>query len=224
MSNDAVFYSDWSRVSVIRGLALLLLWFATVYYLGREQLFASQPGQALRPVLLTIALPVALFLGAYFSVPKFKHFVLAQDLRVLTILQSWRVIGFAFLLLYAHQVLPGLFAWPAGIGDLAVGLAAPWIAIKLARRADYAQTRSFLWFHLLGMLDFVVAAITASLASGAFPLLHSGLPNSAPMEVWPLIVFPAFLVPLFLCLHLAALLKLAHKPVASLAIGRVRPV
>ena len=37
-------------------------------------------------------------------------------MTTLTTLQLWRVIGFAFLALYAFDTLPGLFALPAGWG------------------------------------------------------------------------------------------------------------
>jgi hypothetical protein len=51
------------------------------------------------------------------------------DLRLLTALQGGRVIGFVFLALYAHGLLPGLFAWPAGLGDVLVGGAAPFVLL-----------------------------------------------------------------------------------------------
>ncbi len=41
-------------------------------------------------------------------------FVLSADLRLLTAIQAWRAGGPGFLALYAHGLLPGLFAVPAG--------------------------------------------------------------------------------------------------------------
>jgi len=35
--------------------------------------------------------------------------------RVLTALQMWRVIGFVFLLLEAHRLLPAMFAYPGRV-------------------------------------------------------------------------------------------------------------
>ena len=122
-------------------------------------------------------------------------------------LHHWRVLGFTFLMLYAHGVLPGLFAWPAGLGDVAIGVSAPLVVQALARSPDFARSRAFVTFHVLGMFDFFVAGTTATLASGAFPSLLSGSPTSAPMEVWPLSLFPAIFVPLFLIVHLGALFQ-----------------
>ncbi len=184
--------------------------FAVAAVIGVTGALTAGPGAGLRPVLLAIFVPVTGLVLATATLPRLRSWVLSLDLRMLTLFQSWRVIGFAFLPLYAYDVLPGLFAWPAGLGDVAVGLAAPFVAARLARDPGYAASRGYLWFHLAGLLDFVGAAGTAMLASGAFPAIHAGLPTSAPMEVWPLFLFPGFLVPLFIALHLAALLQIVR--------------
>ena len=133
-------------------------------------------------------------------------------------------LGFAFLMLYAHDVLPARFAWPAGFGDIAIGFATPLVVRALARRPDFATSRRFLAFNLLGLLDFVVAAATASLASGAFAALLSGPVTSAPMETWPLPLFPALFVPVFTILHLSILFQVAARRRVALAPpGAVRP-
>ena len=77
----------------------------------------------------------------------------------------------------------------------------------MVRRAEFARSRAFVTFHLLGILDFIVAGGSATLASGAFPALHMGPLTSAPMEYWPLSLFPSFIVPLFLFIHLAVLFQ-----------------
>ena len=151
--------------------------------------------------------PVALFLALYAASPGFRGFVLSRDLRVVTMLQAWRVVGFGFLLLYGHGVLPGLFAWPAGLGDVAVGLSAPLVVLALARDPVFAASRAFVVWNWLGLADFAVALAAAALASGAIPALVAGGVTSAPMEVWPLYLFPGFFVPLFVFLHLTALFQ-----------------
>src|SRR5262249_11237234 len=45
--------------------------------------------------------------------------------------------------LYVHGVLPGAFAWPAGLGDIAIGVTAPWVALALVRRPGFATSRVF---------------------------------------------------------------------------------
>lgn len=190
------------------GLAvLLLLWFAAAAFIGTEQLLVNRSGGFLPPIAITAVLPVVLFLALYGLSARFRGFMLAQDLRTLTLLQMWRVIGFTFLPLLAIGALPGLFAWPAGLGDVAVGLGAVYVVARLDRDADYAASAGFLRFHLLGLLDFAVAVGTAGLAAGAFPALIPGGVTSAPMDVWPLNLFPSFGVPIFIILHLTVLFK-----------------
>ena len=186
----------------------LAAWFALTAAIGMSGFVAAGPDQAFRPVLVTVVVPIAVFLALFAGSDRVRDFVLTRDLRVVTMLQAWRIIGFAFLPLYAYGVLPGLFAWPAGLGDVAIGLSTPLIVLALARQPGFAHSRKFVVWNLLGMLDFVVAAGTSTLASGAFPGLFAGSVTAAPMEVWPLVLFPAFIVPLFAILHLTVFLQL----------------
>jgi len=197
-------WSPSTKTGIAAGLAL---WFAAAWALGVSGVLAVGAAETLRPVLLPIVVPVAVFVAAYGASVRFREFVLSWDIRVLTKLHHWRVLGFTFLMLYAHGVLPGLFAWPAGLGDVAIGVSAPLVVQALAQRPEFAESRAFVAFHVLGMFNFFVAGATATLASGAFPGLHPGSLTSAPMEVWPLSLFPAFIVPLFLILHLGALFQ-----------------
>jgi hypothetical protein len=65
---------------------------------------------------------------------------MAVDLPLLTAVQAWRFAGFGFLALFVYGVLPGIFAWPAGLGDMMIGLTAPWVALALARRPAFAAS------------------------------------------------------------------------------------
>ena len=187
--------------------AVLALWLVAAWALGVSGVMSADAAQTFRPVLLSILVPVAAFLTAYAGSVRFRGFVMSWDIGVLTMLHHWRVLGFTFLMLYAHGVLPGLFAWPAGLGDVAIGVSAPLVVQAMARHPGFARSRAFVTFHVLGMLDFVAAGATATLASGAFPALYAGSPTSAPMEVCPLSLFPTFIVPVFLILHLGALIQ-----------------
>lgn len=55
-------------------------------------------------------MPVAVFLGLYGTSTGFRDFIFDLDLRLLTMFQAWRVIGFAMLALFAYDLLPGAFA------------------------------------------------------------------------------------------------------------------
>ena len=58
---------------------------------------------------------------------------------------------------------------------------------------------------VLGILDFVVAFTTATIC--AMTIANDTPPTIAPMGQLPLVLIPAYLVPLFIMLHLAALFQ-----------------
>jgi hypothetical protein len=84
---------------------------------GAAGLFEPGPGRPPLALLAAIVVPPALFLVAYRISAAFRRFVLSLDLRLLTAVQAWRVLGGMFLVLYAFNLRPALFAFPAGLGS-----------------------------------------------------------------------------------------------------------
>jgi len=195
-------------LTILAGLAIVQ--FAAAYIIGTGHLLTNDQHLVVPPIALTMIIPVTLFLLAYAMSATFRGFVLSLDIRTLTMMQLWRVIGFGFLTLYAYDVLPGLFAWPAGLGDVAVGLGALFVVARMDRDPDYQTSKGLVRFHWLGLFDFVVAFATVGLASGAFPGLIADGVTGAAMDVWPLNIFPSFLVPAFIILQVIVLLKVRH--------------
>jgi hypothetical protein len=117
-----------------------------------------------------------------------------------------RVAGVAFLLYLALGHLPALFALPAGLGDIAAGIAAPLVALRLTRGTG---RRAALWFNAFGMTDLVVALTLGALTG--FQLLNV-TPSSAPITELPLALIPTATVPLFFALHITAVSALARAP------------
>ncbi|MHA1569709.1 MAG: hypothetical protein ACTSXZ_09570 [Alphaproteobacteria bacterium] len=186
--------------------AALSLWFALVALAIDADLLRNPPGQPPLPLIVAVAIPLSIYFLLYRASSAFRNYVLSADLRLITILQSWRVAGVLFLGLYAYDVLPGLFALPAGIGDMAVGITAPVMALTLLARPGYAASRGFVLWNWLGIVDFIVAFTAGTLAAGVVPGLV-GEVTSAPVTMWPLALIPAFLVPLFATLHITALIQ-----------------
>ena len=158
------------------------------------------------PIAIGVTAPVVVFLGAFWMSRRFREFVLTADLRLVAGIQAWRAAGFGFLALYAHGVLPGLFALPAGLGDIAIGVTAPWIVLALIRRPGFAASKTFVVWNLLGLLDLVVAVSTGALGS-ALATGIAGEITTRPMAQLPLVLVPAYLVPIFVMLHLASLFQ-----------------
>lgn len=189
---------------VIAGL--LVAWFALVFVLGASGAFARPPGTPPIPMGIGATAPIIIFLVAFRMSRTFRDFVLTADLRLCTGIQAWRFAGLAFIALYAQGSLPGLFAWPAGLGDIAIGLTAPWVTLALIRRESFRFSRLFLMWNLLGILDLIVAVTTGVLSSGLAVGL-AGEITTAPMALLPLVLIPEYFVPIFVMLHLAAIFQ-----------------
>lgn len=194
------------KLAVGTGLAI---WFGIVFILGAAGTFDT-PHLALPLHLLTgVVAPVAAFLVLYRAIGSFRAFVLATDLRLVIGMQAWRFAGFGFLALYAYDLLPGLFAWPAGLGDMAIGVTAPWVVLALIRRPGFAASNSFIIWQLLGLLDLVVALTTGVLGSGS-AIGIGGEITTDVMGQLPLVLIPCYFVPIFVMLHLTALFQARH--------------
>jgi len=124
---------------------------------------------------------------------------------------SFRVTtGVAFLLTMALGHLPALFALPAGLGDIAAGIAAPLVARGLAQGTG---RRAGLWFNAFGMTDLVTALTLGGLTG--FQLI-SVTPSAAPLSQLPLALIATAAVPLLFALHVTSVSALARAPRAPL--------
>jgi hypothetical protein len=129
---------------------------------------------------------------------------------------TFRVAGVAFIITMALGHLPALFALPAGLGDMATGIAAPLVAYKLARGTGRRAAR---WLNVFGLTDLVVAMTLGALV--AFQLV-AVTPSGAPVAALPLALIPTADVPLLFALHLTSLSMLrSPRPAAVPAQRRV---
>ena len=119
----------------------------------------------------------------------------------LTLPHSLRVVGVLFLIVMALGHLPAAFAMSAGLGDIAIGVAAPFVALQLARGTGRAGA---VVFNVLGILDLVVAGALGFLL---FRLVEV-TPSTAPLFVLPLALIPTVAVPLAIMLHIVSLRRL----------------
>lgn len=112
-----------------------------------------------------------------------------------------RVLGVLFLIAMAQGTLPAAFALPAGLGDVAVGVA----AILLAGR--WTPRRTF-WFTVAGLTDLVVAVTLGLLGGLATHPILAVSPSTAAMSLLPLALIPTTVVPLDAALHVLSLARL----------------
>ena len=187
---------------------VLVVWLALVLELGANGSFVRRPGSIPLPIIIGVIAPLIVFFAAFRLSESFHSLVLTADVRLMAGIQAWRFAGLGFLALYANGVLPGFFAWPAGVGDMFIGLTAPWVIMALIQRPDFKSSSLFIGWNLLGILDLVVAISTGALSSGLAPGIV-GATTTAPMAHLPLVLIPAYLVPLFIMLHLATLFQVS---------------
>ena len=187
---------------------LFSAWLALVFVLAARGAFVGQPGTPPLALLISFVVPLSLFLIGYQTVRPFREFVLSADLRIIVGMQAWRWAGFGFLTFYTYRVLPGIFAWPAGLGDMLVGITAVTVLASLLRNPAFAASKRFVLWNLLGILDLAVAISIGALVPLLAPNLY-GAVTTSPMAQLPLVLIPTFLVPTFLMLHLTALFQVA---------------
>jgi hypothetical protein len=191
----------------IRSISILLtVWLLLVISLGLAGAFVGLPGKPPLAIAIGVAAPLMLFFGWLRLSSSFREFMLSLDLRLIVGMQAWRWAGLGFLSLYAHKVLPAVFAFPAGLGDMAIGVTAPWIILALVRQPGFAAGGAFIRWNILGIMDLLVA-ISIGAAGAFFTTGAPGEISTAPMATLPLLLIPAFLVPLFLMLHTTALMQ-----------------
>jgi len=177
---------------------ILAVWFAFALTGAAFGIFKAPAGRPPVPIALAASIPLAVFL-IWFAVSKgFRDFLLGLNPRVITLVHSWRLVGYAFLVLYTYGILPGMFALPAAWGDIFIGATAPLVALKLA---DRKHLKIFALWQILGMIDLLNAVAMAATTAVIRP---NGIGPDA-MAVLPLSVIPTFGVPVFLILHLISL-------------------
>jgi hypothetical protein len=124
-----------------------------------------------------------------------------RTLAELLITQTARWLGCVFLVLKVGGQLPGFFAYPAAFGDITVGVTACVAVIALI----WSTSASIpIAWSVLGLLDFVGAVGTGFLASQAVAVVHTDPPTSVFTQ-WPMVLFPAYMVPFSIILHITTI-------------------
>jgi hypothetical protein len=175
-------------------VALIAGWFIFALSASALHLFENNSQRVGIAVAIAALTPIVVFALWFAASETFRQFALSLNPRILTGAQGWRIIGFTFVLLQARDLLPAIFALPAGYGDMVIGATATLVAWQLA---SPSHRNSFILWQVLGMTDLVTAV---SLGTTARLLDPSG-PSMLPLTVLPLSLVPTFLVPLFMILH-----------------------
>jgi hypothetical protein len=214
-------FSRGSATRVAGGFALLWgAWVLASDFLAAADVYRFEPTRPIPwlPIGLIVSLGTALLLTRTPVVSR----ILAQPdvLWRLTLPQIFRVVGVTFLVVMALGKLPAVFALPAGLGDMAIGIEAVFIARNLRR--GMVSRRAVWYFNVLGLVDLVVALIIGFAAAPAVVRLLLVSPSTEAISLLPLALIPATAVPLAAALHLLSLRRLmvaGATPVAAETVG-----
>jgi hypothetical protein len=161
-------------------------------------------------------LPLAIFLPVIVGAPllllskRVGQLLDAMPSAWLVALQLYRVFGSQWLAYWLRGLLPGLWALPAGTGDVLTGLLAVPAAIALATGTAEGRTAAILW-NIFGVADFAVAITLGMIISpGPFQLIVLNGP-SIGLDGYPNVLTPAFVVPSSILLHALSLRQLRRR-------------
>jgi len=126
--------------------------------------------------------------------------------RLLAWPHAFRVAGVSFVISMILGHMPALFAIPAGLGDMAVGIAEPIVTRRI--KAGHGH-RAALWFNIFGLVDLVTALTLGGLT--AYEIVHVSPANTGLSQL-PLALIPTVGVPVLFVLHLLTLRRLRKSP------------
>lgn len=191
----------------IASAVYLFGWLTLAIILGNAGVFQASATTKFPAIVLGIALPLGIGMAVLQRSTVLNSVIEAVPIPWLAGIQLYRAFGFIFLALYATGRLPGEFAIPAGIGDVAVGVLAPVVGY-LFSKGFRLSCFAVLGWNILGILDLVVSVALGFLSSpGPFQVLALETPNEI-ITAFPLVLVPVFAVPLSILLHFATLRRL----------------
>src|SRR5271170_661936 len=189
--------------------ALLLAWFLAALQLTWLGFYRGEPSR-IPTIQYGLVIPIVAGVLLFWRWPLLRRVIESLPQEWIVSVQAYRVLGLIFLVLLSEGRLPRAFAWPAGVGDVAVGLLAPIVGLAVARHSRGSASLLRAW-NLLGIADLVVAVTTGFLTSPSpLQMLAFDRPNDL-ITRFPLAIIPVFLVPLSILLHLASLEKSAPR-------------
>lgn len=172
---------------------------------------AFSAGASSLPLLpAAILLPVIVCAPVLLLSKRIGQLLDAMPATWLIALQLYRVFGSQWLAYWLQGALPGLWALPAGTGDVLTGLFAVPAAIALATGTAEGRKAAILW-NAFGLADFAVAiALGMTMSPGSFQLIIPDGPSMA-VDTFPNVLTPAFVVPSSILLHVLSLRQLYRR-------------
>lgn len=181
--------------------AVLGAWLAAVMAISSGELLVAKPDESVPPTAAALLVPIIVGV-VLLRTPTVRGALTAPGtIPVLAVANVWRINGVLFVVLTVGGQLAGHFAWPAGLGDVAIGLAAPAVGWAIWKRPS--RRRLAFIFNALGLLDLIMAVTLGVLSAPGALRVFTSEPGTELMTLLPMCLIPAFLVPLGVLTHLA---------------------
>jgi hypothetical protein len=179
------------------GSALVFIaWLAAILLLAGNDFFRPD----VRPPRIPMAWVATLGVGYLLLLSRtFREIIAGIPQHWLIAIQTFRILGGVFLVRYFQGELSGVFAIPAGVGDVLTGLFAPFVAYWWFAGKPYARGAAIAW-NLFGMADLVNAVTIGALTGGG----GGGI-------VFPIVLIPVYGVPRAFLIHSYSLIGLLRK-------------
>jgi len=190
-----------------RAALALALWFLIVITLGETGALGPHSAAGVPGLGAAVAVPLATLACAFLLIRSTREAMSAIPVWVLIAVNSVRILGVSFLLLYSAHRLPAPFALVAGWGDIFVALTAGPVAWLLVRHGTQAGRWALAW-NLIGFVDLIAAIALAATSSPGPIRLFMEPPGSSIMTTLPWIIIPGFIVPSLGALHIAIFYRL----------------
>ncbi len=182
---------------VILAIILCILWMVVTGIIGALGVYEVPRNITHFLLYFTVLAPTVFFVILFALIPSVRQWTQGLSLAMLTLPHAWRTVGFTFLTVWAFGVLPASFAAPAGFGDFAIGIAAPFVVVALWLKWTHA-IKATVWMHTLGLIDLTVAIY---IGSTGFLVPEGQMSLIDPMSRFPLVVIPTVFVPLLVLSH-----------------------
>lgn len=188
-----------TTVLIVVAMTWCLLAFGIVKY--RIDSYVLGPNFPARPLLYLLLASIVAYMA--------RHWILGRGVsqHLLIGLQLIRPIGMVFVIEHAQGNLPGVFAYPAGLGDLLTGLLAAYVLYRFWN----TKIPPF-WVVLVavvGLADFV-SAFFFGFTSSETPVQLFSFENPNQVTEYPLGLIPLFLVPYAVIAHILSLTQLSR--------------
>jgi hypothetical protein len=182
------------RLWIVASAVVFAAWLVAVVLLAADNVFRNDAPRIPAMLLMTLAVGYLFLLSR-----TFRDIIAAIPQHWLIGIQTFRILGGVFLVRYFEGQLPGVFAIPAGVGDVLTGLFAPLVAYWWFSAKPYARPAAIAW-NLFGMADLINAVALGWLTGGG----GGGI-------VFPIVLIPVYAVPRAFLIHSFSLIGLLRK-------------